>query len=162
MKYTSLLQNVVSFIGLFCKRDLCLQGAGSTNRSHPRDSALSLRVLLWGGYDQQAPENYNSLLQKIVSCIGLFAKETYNFKEPTNRSHPMSLKVLKGLHHTAAHCGTQQHTAIHSNTRCNMIRRHLKILENIHFKYPSEGLVSHARGSCHVTCKKVVSHIDTL
>jgi len=28
-------------------------------------------------------------LQSIVSFIGLFAKETYNFKEPTNRSHPI-------------------------------------------------------------------------
>jgi len=43
-----------------------------------------------------------SLKQNIVTCIGLFyrallpllqgsfAKETYNFKEPANRSHPVS------------------------------------------------------------------------
>ena len=33
--------------------------------------------------------NYRSLLQNIVSFIGSFTKETYNFKEPTNRSHPI-------------------------------------------------------------------------
>ena len=30
-----------------------------------------------------------SLLQNIVSFIGLFCKRDYNFKEPTNRSHPI-------------------------------------------------------------------------
>jgi len=30
-------------------------------------------------------------LQNIVSFIGLFAKETYDFKELTNRGHPISL-----------------------------------------------------------------------
>ena len=34
-------------------------------------------------------KSYRSLLQNIVSFIGLFAKETHNFKEPTNRSHPL-------------------------------------------------------------------------
>jgi len=32
---------------------------------------------------------YKSLLQNIVCFIGLFAKETYNFKQPTHRSHPI-------------------------------------------------------------------------
>jgi len=32
-------------------------------------------------------KNYRSLLQNIVSFIGLFCKETNHFKEPTNRSH---------------------------------------------------------------------------
>jgi len=31
-----------------------------------------------------------SLLQKIVSFKGLFAKETYNFKAPTHRRHPIT------------------------------------------------------------------------
>ena len=30
-----------------------------------------------------------SLLQNIISFIGLFCKKTYDFKEPTNRSHPI-------------------------------------------------------------------------
>ena len=33
--------------------------------------------------------NHRSLLQNIVCFIGLFAKETYDFKEPTNCSHPI-------------------------------------------------------------------------
>jgi len=33
--------------------------------------------------------NYTSLLQNIISFIGRFAKETYTFKEPTSRSHPI-------------------------------------------------------------------------
>ena len=47
------------------------------------------------------------------------AKETYNFKEPTNRSHPLT------LYHTATHCNKNslrqlqrnilQHTATHCN-----------------------------------------------
>ena len=31
-------------------------------------------VSLWGGFDQKAPENYRSLLQNIVSLVGLFCK----------------------------------------------------------------------------------------
>jgi len=34
-------------------------------------------------------KKYRYLLQNMVSFIGLFAKETYNFKEPTNHSHPI-------------------------------------------------------------------------
>jgi len=33
-------------------------------------------------------------LQNIVSFIGFFAKETYNFKEPTNRSHPVYIVCM--------------------------------------------------------------------
>jgi len=32
-------------------------------------------------------KNDRSLLQNIVSCLGFFAKETYVFREPTNRSN---------------------------------------------------------------------------
>jgi len=38
------LQNIISFIGLFCKRDLQFQGAYS------RGDHEDIRV--WGGYDQ--------------------------------------------------------------------------------------------------------------
>jgi len=33
--------------------------------------------------------NVRSLLQNIVSFIGLFSKETYNLIDPTEQSHPM-------------------------------------------------------------------------
>ena len=62
---------------------------------------------LWSGYDWQAPENYGSLLQKIVSFIGLFckrdlykrlyfAKETYNFiwRYEVNFSDMLSLSGM--------------------------------------------------------------------
>jgi len=36
------------------------------------------------------PTNYRSLLQNVVSFVVSFTKETYNFKKPTNRSHPIA------------------------------------------------------------------------
>ena len=33
--------------------------------------------------------NHRSLLQNIVSFVGLFCKRDLSFKEPTNRSHPI-------------------------------------------------------------------------
>ena len=39
-------------------------------------------------------QNYTSLLQNIVSFIGLFAKENNSSKEPTDRSHPISFSSL--------------------------------------------------------------------
>jgi len=35
-----------------------------------------------------------SLLQDIMSLQGTFAKETYNFKEPSTRSHPIGLVLI--------------------------------------------------------------------
>ena len=50
------------------------------------------------------------LICTITSLLqGSFAKETCDFKEPTNRSHPMFL-----LGHTRWHCDTMQYAA----TRC--------------------------------------------
>jgi len=39
------------------------------------EKVLPRLVLLWGGYDQWAPQNYRSLVQNIVSFIGLFGKK---------------------------------------------------------------------------------------
>ena len=41
--------------------------------------------------------NCMSLLQNIVSFIGLFCKETYNFKEPTIGSHPIAERVSHSI-----------------------------------------------------------------
>jgi len=50
---------------------------------------------VWGGYDEQAPEKYRSLLQNIVSFVGLFLqKKTCNFKYPSNYSHPIRICAL--------------------------------------------------------------------
>ena len=66
-------------------------------------------------------------ISRLLKIIGLFckrvlqkrqysAKETYNFQEPTNRSHPIGASA-SGSHtlalpatHTATHCNTLQHT----------------------------------------------------
>jgi len=58
------------------------------------------------------------------------AKETYNFKEPNDRSHPTARRVEKcrantsglcnTLQHTATHCNTLHHT--HCNTQCNTLQ----------------------------------------
>ena len=68
-------------------------------------------------------------ISKLLESIGLFgeyrsllwvsfAKETYNFKEPTNRSHHIkkSLCISKVQTHTAPHCTTPRHTATHRTT----------------------------------------------
>ena len=80
------------------------------------DATQTNRYKVQGGYDQQAPSNYRSLLQKRpikeISFAGYrrfnraflqkrpifckrdlsFAKESGNFKEPTNRSHSIAAK----------------------------------------------------------------------
>jgi len=44
---------------------------------HDNDMAFDFqhtRPILWDGYDFQAPSNYSSVLQNIVSLIGFFCK----------------------------------------------------------------------------------------
>jgi len=41
-----------------------------------------VKGVLCGGYDEYAPQNYMFLLQNIVSFMGFFAEETYNFTPP--------------------------------------------------------------------------------
>jgi len=69
----SLLQNIVSFIGRFCKRDLQFEGASHNwiqNMSY--GVAATSRLLKTTG-----------LFCRISSLLqGAFAKETYNLKEP--------------------------------------------------------------------------------
>jgi len=91
----SLLQNIVSFIGLFCKREnvrLCT----SWMRMSCRDLQRYLRHTAWCTYVTQRPvlawHIDRSLLQNIVSVIGLFCKrDLYFYTETylcmTYRSH---------------------------------------------------------------------------
>jgi len=90
-------------------------------------------------------------ISRLLKIIGLFckralykrlypAKETYDFKEPTNRSHPIpqpsranpvqcysthqeksdtSSAAVSG---TATRCNTQQRTAKYSATQCNTMQ----------------------------------------
>jgi len=57
------------------------------------------------------------LFCRISSLLqGSFAKETYNFKEPTSYSHPIYWSSSNTLHHTASHCITLHHAAPHCIT----------------------------------------------
>ena len=88
----SLLQNIVSFIGLFCKRDqsyyiwpphtLFLQefqewwyGVATTSR---------LLILIITGL----------FCKRVLWKRRCSAKETYHFKEPTDRSHPITTIII--------------------------------------------------------------------
>jgi len=68
-------------------------------------------------------------ISRLLKIVGLFckrayilqkrlhsAKETYNFKDPTNRSHPIVHFCDGATQHTTAHCNTLQHIATHCNT----------------------------------------------
>ena len=73
--------------------------------------------------------SYRSILQNIVSFIGLFCKKTYNFKEPSNRSHPIHIPniytydcllhthILVHIHTIYTYTYTYQ-TYTHKNVRC--------------------------------------------
>jgi len=76
------------------------------------------------------------LFCRILSLFwSSFAKETYNFVDPTNQSHPIVATQVSvhthththihthrnTLQHTATHCNTLQHTATHTATHCNTV-----------------------------------------
>jgi len=65
------LQNIVSFIGLFCKRDLSFQ----TNDNWWQLEHDDMKT---------GEKNYRSLLQNIVSFIGLFCKRDLSFQTNDN------------------------------------------------------------------------------
>ena len=61
-------------------------------------------ILIAGLADAYGVASISRLLQitgffcRIWSLLqGSFAKETYNFREPTNRSHPITLQFVRGL-----------------------------------------------------------------
>ena len=70
-----------------------------------------------------------AMISRLLKIVGLVckralwkrrysAKETYNFREPTNHSHPVYYHISRLLCHVhhLAHCNTLQHTATHCNT----------------------------------------------
>ena len=55
-------------------------------------------ALVWGGYDCRLLKMIG-LFCRISSLLqGSFAKETCNFKEPTNRSHPIYVFEERGAY----------------------------------------------------------------
>ena len=96
-------------IGLFCRISSLLQGSfaketcnfkeptsGSHPISHPRMSRASFihashTNVSYGVATMSRLHKITGLFCRISSILqGSFAKETYHFKEPTNRSHPIS------------------------------------------------------------------------
>ena len=89
LKYRSLLQNIVCFIGLFCKRDPYIQYIYTYMcRVH---SVFFVTCRCWYGV---------ATISRLLKILCLFckralkkrryvAKETYNSKEPTDCSHPV-------------------------------------------------------------------------
>ena len=89
------------------------------------------------------------------------AKETYNLKEPTNRSHPI-IRHMNESYHTreqvtsntwthepTTHCNTLQHTVTHCNT-LQHIATHCSTLQHT-LQH------THMNEWCH-TCKQVTSN----
>jgi len=65
-------------------------------------SACSSRICKWRPHPSTAPTKTTLVVLFLTrallwfSCLlqGSFAKETYNFKEPINRSHPIALSLI--------------------------------------------------------------------
>ena len=90
------ISRLLKIIGLFCKRALykrlyfaeeTYNFKEPTNCSHPIVERRGETGMGWLRLVDSL--SYRSLLQNILSFTGLFAKETYTFKEPTNCSHPI-------------------------------------------------------------------------
>ena len=114
------ISRLLKIIGLFCRIQSLLQGSFAketcnfnepTNRSHPITElrgwvvwCVCIEYTLDFGYGVTTISrllNTIGLFFRIQSLLyGSFAKETYNFKDPTNRSHPIVLCVCirKGIH----------------------------------------------------------------
>ena len=61
------------------------------------------------------------LFCRILSITqGSFAKETYNFEEPTNRDHPIRAKHTRVRMHTRSHTCTYTCTRTHRHTRTHI------------------------------------------
>ena len=116
MGWLRLVSRLLKIIGLFCRIHSLLQGSFAkqtyvfrkpTNRSHPVRTRMYARECAETG-----SATIRRLLQiiglfcKIVSSKGSFAKETYNFKEPTNRSNP--IRTRKGENARSGSCHTYQ------------------------------------------------------
>ena len=76
------ISRLIQIIGLFCRILSLLQGsfAKETYNNVVYDASVRQhQILVWGGYDQQAHSNYRSVLQNVVSFIGLFCKRDLQF-----------------------------------------------------------------------------------
>jgi len=149
-----------------------------TNRSHPiirhmnesyhtcdqitSNSSLNLRdSWVWRSRLLKITRHFckRALWKRLYS-----AKETYNLKEPTNRSHPIIRHMNESYHtreqvtsntwthESTTHCNTLQHTVTHCNT-LQHIATHCSTLQHAATHtatHSHEWVISHMRTS-HVT-----------
>ena len=107
------MQNIISFIGLFCKRNLSFKEP--TNRSHPMERHAIHRVRC--NILQHTATNFDILQHSATPCNTLQHRDV-TFIEYTathsNRQHTAT--HCNTLQHTATHCNTLQHNAAHCST----------------------------------------------
>ena len=113
------------------------------------------------------------LFCRISSVLqGSFAKETCNFKEPTNRSHPIYIRRLDlasirasmyaYIINTHAHAHTHKHTYTHTHTRAHT-HTHTHTITNTHMIH----IHAHARAirwkeRVDLTCACMYTHMPIL
>ena len=138
--------------------------------------SLCWHIVSWGGY---------GLLSRLLKTIGLFckralqkrlfsAKETCNFKEPTNHIHPIRpesrsyrLRAMDTLQHTATHCNTLQHTTAHCNalqhtvTNCNTLQHTVKHCNTRQHTVTHRNTPQHTITQCN-TLQPTATHHNTL
>ena len=123
---------------------------------------------------------YVSFAEYSLFYRALLQKETYNFKEPTNRSYPIAdlatsrllsiwritnyCKLRPSQQHTATHCNTLQRTATHCNTLTVVIATHTATHCNTQHSLPVV-IVAGPERHCHHHCNTLqhtATHCNTL
>ena len=100
--YRCLLQNIVCFIGLFCKRDPLFERAYWFVATMcicvwQVDIFMSQMIVSYGVAMVSRIDKIIGFFCRILSLLqGSFAKQTYDFIDPTSRSHPISQRLTMG------------------------------------------------------------------
>jgi len=112
-------------------------------------------------------------ISRLLKIIGLFckralykrlyfAKETYNFKETTNRGHPIleCMYRYKLYQYAVTHCNALQHTATPCNTLQHYVYTYRNVCIGVYILYHYE-LYRHAVTHCNAL-QHTATHCNTL
>jgi len=107
---------------------------------------------------------------RLLKIIGLFCKralykrlystkETYNFKEPTNRSHPIARQCAVGMRHDSFNICDMTHS-------CMCFDSLIHVTWHIHTcdmtpSYMGHDSFTHVTRTIHICCKKGLLHTET-